>query len=104
MPLTRCSRASWSTLGLAVRPGGRSSGTSRGSLALAVASVAGGVGLGRVAPAPGRSALGRGALGGSVALGGRVTLGSGGGLGRGALTRRVTLGARIGLGGTVALG
>src|SRR6266702_2087326 len=73
MPLTRCSRASWSTSGLAVLPGGRRRGGGRLALGWSCL-LAGGVrgvslrrgALGRRAPsraAPGRAALGRAAPG-----------------------------------------
>src|SRR5215831_6856974 len=70
MPLTRCSRASWSTLGLAVPSSGRSG---HGSLLAGGGCLAGTirvVTLGGAALALGRGvALGRGALRGRIGLG-----------------------------------
>src|SRR5579859_1595232 len=72
MPLTRCSRASWSTSGLAVLPGRRDCrlGLGGGLVATGVRGVALGRGtLGRGAlagPALGRAALACGLLGGGV--------------------------------------
>src|SRR5215472_8393134 len=69
MPLTRCSRASWSTLGLAVLPGGRSG---HGSLLTGAVCLAGTI---RVVTLGGATlALGRGALGRAVSLGTGVSL------------------------------
>src|SRR5262249_48295529 len=102
MPLTRCSSASWSTLGLAVLPGGRRSG--HGSLlalagARCVAGGVSGVALGGRALALGRGALGRGVSLGGGGLGPGVSLG-GGGLGPGVgLGRTVILGRTVFLGG-----
>src|SRR5262249_60772143 len=101
MPLTRCSSASWSTLGLAVLPGGRRSG--HGSLlalagARCVAGGVSGVALGGRALALGRGALGRGVSLSDGGLGRGVSLG-GGGLGRGGLGRTLILCPTLLLGG-----
>src|SRR5262249_57297261 len=101
MPLTGGSSASWSTLGLAVLPGGRRSG--HGSLlALAgarrVAGGVSGVALGGRALALGRGALGRGVSLGGGGLGRGVSLG-GGGLGRVLLGRTLIPGRTRLLGG-----
>src|SRR5262244_2375817 len=91
MPLTRCSRASWSTLGLAVLPGGRSG---HGSFLAGGVCLAGTI---RVVTLGGAAlALGRGALGRAVGLGAGVSLRTG--LGRAALGRGVILGRGVALG------
>src|SRR6516162_5887944 len=82
MPLTRCSRASWSTLGLAVLPGRRSVG--HGCLPASGVCLAGTVRA--VSLCRGALALGSGALGSAV-------------LGRLSLGRRVL--GRLSLGGAV---
>src|SRR6266702_1087855 len=121
MPLTRCSRASWSTSGLAVLPGGRRRGGGRLALGWSCL-LAGGVrgvslrrgALGRRAPsraAPGRAALGRAAPGtgllgagllGCALLGGALLSGAllggpllGAGLLGGAFLARAVLDRRV---------
>src|SRR5215831_16159890 len=100
MPLTRCSRASWSTLGLAVPSSGRSG---HGSLLAGGGCLAGTI---RVVTLGGAAlALGRGALGRAVGLGAGVSLRTGLGrgviLGRGVALGRGALRGRIGLGRSV---